>query len=290
MSKRKINSAYFSNQISKRSPYVQEMRNAIKLYDESKIEREDTLRKIITMLKSKGAKTNEKGVELLNKYKQIEPARGKINRERMKKAPIQNYYVRGYVKTVSKYSRTRAGETKHYDKEYHDKNPMHRTIPAKSTEDAIQQFNQQANDTFDRGSSSNAPNKNPNLCRASSSDIPRAGNIFSCNSRWNILIEPPVSAYKIPRLNYIFGRPIYHTNWSPQDDTHIFARPDQVLDEIAVLLEKIKVIYAIFDLMLVISLNNSFSFTSLLIIERNCSSTTAISLDRHLIIFSCTLK
>ena len=68
----------------------------------SPIEREDSLRKIITLLKSKGDKSNQKGIELLKKYKQVEPARGKINRERMKKAPMQNYYVRGYVKTVSK--------------------------------------------------------------------------------------------------------------------------------------------------------------------------------------------
>lgn len=33
-----------------------------------------------------------------------------------------------------------------------------------------------------------------------------------------------------------------------QDDTHIFARPDQVLSEIATLLQKIKDIYAVFDL------------------------------------------
>ena len=36
---------------------------------------------------------------------------------------------------------------------------MHRTIPAKSKEHAIQQFNQQANDTLDRGSSADAPKK-----------------------------------------------------------------------------------------------------------------------------------
>jgi threonyl-tRNA synthetase len=35
-----------------------------------------------------------------------------------------------------------------------------------------------------------------------------------------------------------------------QDDTHIFARPDQILSEIATLLEKIKNIYAIFNLMI----------------------------------------
>ena len=137
MSKRKINSAYFMNQISKRSPFVQEMKKAVELYGESKIEREDSLRKIFTLLKSKGDKSNQKGVELLNKYKGVAPATGKINRDRVKKAPIQNYFVKGWVKTVSKYSRTRAGETKVYDKEYHEKDPMNRTIPAKSKEDAI---------------------------------------------------------------------------------------------------------------------------------------------------------
>ena len=30
------------------------------------------------------------------------------------------------------------------------------------------------------------------------------------------------SAYFIPRLNLIWGKPIYHTDWGPQDDTHIW--------------------------------------------------------------------
>jgi glycosyltransferase involved in cell wall biosynthesis len=30
------------------------------------------------------------------------------------------------------------------------------------------------------------------------------------------------AAYKIPRLNIIFGRPINYSNWSPRDDTHIW--------------------------------------------------------------------
>jgi hypothetical protein len=75
MSKRKIHSAYYNNQISKRSPYVEDMRKAVKLYEESKIEREDTLRKIIVLLKSRGEKSNQQGVELLNKYTHIEPFR-----------------------------------------------------------------------------------------------------------------------------------------------------------------------------------------------------------------------
>lgn len=29
-------------------------------------------------------------------------------------------------------------------------------------------------------------------------------------------------AYLIPRLNYIFGKPIYHSNWEPASDTHIW--------------------------------------------------------------------
>lgn len=30
------------------------------------------------------------------------------------------------------------------------------------------------------------------------------------------------SAYYIPRLNLIWGKPIYHTDWGPKDDTHIW--------------------------------------------------------------------
>lgn len=31
-----------------------------------------------------------------------------------------------------------------------------------------------------------------------------------------------MAAFKIPRLNYIFGKPINHTNWGPEDDSHIW--------------------------------------------------------------------
>lgn len=37
-----------------------------------------------------------------------------------------------------------------------------------------------------------------------------------------IINSEQYSAYKIPRLNYIFGKPIYHTNWEPDVDTHIW--------------------------------------------------------------------
>ncbi|MEK7164148.1 MAG: glycosyltransferase family 2 protein [Patescibacteria group bacterium] len=30
------------------------------------------------------------------------------------------------------------------------------------------------------------------------------------------------TAYKIPRLNYIFGKAIYHTNWGPDVDRHVW--------------------------------------------------------------------
>ena len=75
MSKRKVNSAYYSNQISKRSPFVQEMKKAISLYDESKIEREATLKNIFTLLQSRGEQNNKKGVELLNRYSEALPSR-----------------------------------------------------------------------------------------------------------------------------------------------------------------------------------------------------------------------
>lgn len=34
--------------------------------------------------------------------------------------------------------------------------------------------------------------------------------------------SPKYSAYFIPRLNLIWGKPIYHTDWGPQDDCHIW--------------------------------------------------------------------
>lgn len=32
----------------------------------------------------------------------------------------------------------------------------------------------------------------------------------------------PYTAFKIPRLNIIFGKPMYHTNWEPSADSHIW--------------------------------------------------------------------
>lgn len=37
-----------------------------------------------------------------------------------------------------------------------------------------------------------------------------------------VLSHPAADGYFIPRLNYIFGRPIYHTNWDPNSDSHIW--------------------------------------------------------------------
>lgn len=37
-----------------------------------------------------------------------------------------------------------------------------------------------------------------------------------------VLPKTGAVAFKIPRLNYIFGKPIYHTNWEPTADTHVW--------------------------------------------------------------------
>ncbi|HOX96073.1 MAG TPA: glycosyltransferase family 2 protein [Candidatus Woesebacteria bacterium] len=36
------------------------------------------------------------------------------------------------------------------------------------------------------------------------------------------IVSEKVSAYFIPRLNLIWGKPIYHTDWGPKDDCHIW--------------------------------------------------------------------
>jgi glycosyltransferase involved in cell wall biosynthesis len=38
----------------------------------------------------------------------------------------------------------------------------------------------------------------------------------------SVLTRTTKSAYFIPRINIIFGKPILHTNWGPADDTHIW--------------------------------------------------------------------
>ena len=84
MPKRTVNSAYYKNQVSNRSPYASQMKKAVSLYESSKIEREDTLKKTFTLLKSRGEQSNKKGIELLNKYSEAEPAIGKIKRTEKK--------------------------------------------------------------------------------------------------------------------------------------------------------------------------------------------------------------
>ncbi len=37
-----------------------------------------------------------------------------------------------------------------------------------------------------------------------------------------VLPNTDKTAFKIPRLNYIFGKPVYHTNWEPSADNHIW--------------------------------------------------------------------
>ena len=92
MSKRKVISAYYKTQVNKRSPYVQEMKQAVKLYEETKIERETSISQIFTLLKSKGAKANEKGLKLLNKFQESEPAKGKIGRAEQDKRDNMIHY------------------------------------------------------------------------------------------------------------------------------------------------------------------------------------------------------
>src|SRR3989344_2283204 len=37
-----------------------------------------------------------------------------------------------------------------------------------------------------------------------------------------VLKHPEFTAYKIPRLNYFWGKPVFYTDWSPKNDAHIW--------------------------------------------------------------------
>lgn len=43
-----------------------------------------------------------------------------------------------------------------------------------------------------------------------------------CHEIVSVLPTTSCVAFKIPRLNYIFARPIYHSGWSPKNDSHVW--------------------------------------------------------------------
>lgn len=53
-------------------------------------------------------------------------------------------------------------------------------------------------------------------------DADEAASPTLVNQILTALPQTSVAAYKFPRLNFIFGKAIYHTNWSPQSDTHVW--------------------------------------------------------------------
>ena len=65
-----------------------------------------------------------------------------------KRAVKQKYYISGRVETTSKYSRTRSGTIKHYDKRYHDSHEFKQVIEATSRREAEAIYKKMAMDEF----------------------------------------------------------------------------------------------------------------------------------------------
>ena len=108
---------------------------------------------------------------------------------------------------------------------------MHRTIPAKSKEDAIQQFNQQANDTFTRGS------EGPQYVAGGGNSIHQGGSDeFVETVVADVFVDDVVveSSYKPGHESKSLMREAIHIDYSfiPADDKHLinpgFCVPDQI--------------------------------------------------------------
>ena len=96
--------------------YKPEVKNVIKLYEERKIHTKREAIKTITMLASSGKKNNIKALERIEKHKEnVLSTDHPTIRFNHKRGIQHNYFIRGSVQTVSKYSRTRAGNVKTYD-------------------------------------------------------------------------------------------------------------------------------------------------------------------------------
>ena len=92
------------------------MKDVVKQFQErTLIHREAN--KTISMLGSSGTKSNIKALERIETHREnVLSTDHPSVRYNQKRGAKHNYFIRGSVETTSKYSKTRSGNVKHYDK------------------------------------------------------------------------------------------------------------------------------------------------------------------------------
>ena len=101
------------------------------------------------MLGSSGKKSNLKALERIDRENVWSTDHPSV-RYNQEEGIKQSYFIKGSVEATSKYSRTRTGAVKHYDKVYDDVLPFSRTINAVSRKAAIEEYQKMAADQFNK--------------------------------------------------------------------------------------------------------------------------------------------
>ena len=97
------------------------MKDVVKLFQERKIHTKREAIKTIAMLGSSGKKSNIKALERIETHRENLLSTDHLSvRYNQQRGTKQNYFIKGSVDVISKYSRIRSGSVKHYDKTYPD--------------------------------------------------------------------------------------------------------------------------------------------------------------------------
>ena len=109
------------------------IKDVISLYEKKKIVNFKTALNTVMLLASKNKNTIKSGRadkeynKVMNKYDLALPMTGRLERQRQEKqrstqrtVKKQNYFVKGFVRTITEYHNTRKGDTTKYNKQYVD--------------------------------------------------------------------------------------------------------------------------------------------------------------------------
>jgi len=119
----------------------------IRLYTERKIANYSTALKIAKNL-SGNTGAPKVAIQMLEKYYDAPPAKDR-NKKVADENNLKTYFIKGKVRTMSKYSKRTNKGTKTYDKEYRDEFPEAKEVRANSLEAAKKLFIQQATADFE---------------------------------------------------------------------------------------------------------------------------------------------
>jgi len=202
--------------------YRQEKLDVVKLFEDRKIHTYAQAKNTIVLLDSRGKENNIKALERLAHHRENANAAEshKVVRFNYKRPALQNYFVKGRVIMDSKYTRTRGGKSKQYEKLYEgEEETWNETIKAVSKKDAEEQYKQMATDYFN----------NNNHSKGQGSDDWRSSKVT------DIFIDDvvPESSFKAKSEKDSMMKKAYPVKYDfiPSDDRHLKHEGEFVTDQ-----------------------------------------------------------